>query len=275
MEQASYNYGNRCGHVPNSPRLYVRPAFKKKTYDILTDAQKNLAEYYSDPKNWLKNIEESRFDVDKGHSMGQQRTESREAVAAVTGVILDHLDLDTMNIVRYKQGTPKNMSIYDIAEKAGINYDRCWRALMVLQNASYVTSKQAQIKEIALKRVSLTLLHHLGISALRVHLCRGKKHKSLEMKRGETAIQNNPQLKKAMKSLKEALCKPIKTLEQKEEAEKEKQRKYFCKCSRELFLNLEPQIKAGKMSIGDINRILYERGIYHPDLPKEKVFGKT
>lgn len=270
-----YTYGNHCGHVPEEPRLYIRPAYKKKTYDILTDAQDNLSKYYDEPKKWLTNIDETRFNGETGNRMGQQRTESREAVAAVAGVILDHLDLDTMNVVKYKKGKPFDMSIYDIAEKSNLNYERCWRALMVLQNGSYVTSHQEKVKVVALKRVSLQLLYDLGISGLRVHRCRGKKHKALEMQRGEAAINNMPKLKKVMNDLKKTITQQHLTeselQENKEKAAIERQRKKFCDMHVEIMRELEKQgvncAKAHKQA----TRTLYEQGVTYPGKTLEEL----
>lgn len=276
MELTSYTYGNHCGHVPESPRLYTRPAYKKKTYDILTDAQDNLKSYYFEPKKWLTNIDETRFRVTTGDRMGQQRTESREAVAAIAGVILDHLDLDTMNVVKYKKGKPRDMSIYDIAEKANLTYERCWRALMVLQNSSYVTSQQEKVNVVALKRVSLQLLHHLGISGLRVHLCRGKKHKALEMQRGEAAIDKMPQLKKVMNDLKHTITQQHLTdseiAENKEKQAIERQRKKFCDMQFEIMRDLKEK-HGVRIDVANkqATRTLYERGITYPGKTLEEL----
>jgi len=175
--------GNKCGHNPIAPRFYERPTASKLAYDILETAKNNLKHYYYHPTRWLEHIEFSR-DTDR-----QQRTESREAVAAVSQVLFDHVDLISLKIVQYfGEGTFRHMSVKTIAEKAKIGCRRCLRAIETLKRAGYLELEYRRkvdkegnlVPLVAIKRLSRRFFTHLGVSMEKLHRCRVHAEKQLE-----------------------------------------------------------------------------------------------
>jgi len=165
--------GNRCNHDPLFPKFFERSKYSKSTYDILHQAMEATQDYYDDPKNHLERIFYSR------ESDRKQRSESREAVSLVSQVIFNHLDLASMQVVKYtKDGELIPMSVNQIAEEAGINERRTYRALDVLKIAGYIEfeyrNKKTGDEIIALrsiKRVSMLIFEHLGIARDKVAKC--------------------------------------------------------------------------------------------------------
>jgi DNA-binding transcriptional regulator YhcF (GntR family) len=188
--------GNRCNHDPLFPKFFERSKYSKSTYDILHQAMESIKDYYDNPKNHLERIFYSR------ESDRRQRSESREAVSLVSQVIFDHLDLASMQVVKYtKDGELIPMSVNQIAHEAGISERRAYRALDVFKKAGYIEfeyrNKKAGDEIIALrsiKRVSMLIFEHLGIARDKVAKCityaRGQAEKlvkrvSKEMKKVE------------------------------------------------------------------------------------------
>jgi len=130
-------------------------------------------DYYDDPKNHLERIFYSR------ESDRRQRSESREAVSLVSQVIFNHLDLASMQVVKYtKDGELIPMSVNQIAEEARISERRTYRALDVLKRAGYIEfeyrNKKTGDEIIALrsiKRISMSMFEHLGIVRDKVAKC--------------------------------------------------------------------------------------------------------
>src|SRR6185312_4827017 len=109
----------------------------------------------------------------------RQRSESREAVSLVSQVIFNHLDLASMQVVKYtKDGELIPMSVNQIAEEARISERRTYRALDVLKRAGYIEfeyrNKKTGDEIIALrsiKRISMSMFEHLGIVRDKVAKC--------------------------------------------------------------------------------------------------------
>jgi DNA-binding transcriptional ArsR family regulator len=159
--------GNKCGHIRQCPQFFVRPAEQKKTYSSLHIASEHLTEYYFQPvDNWLPNIHAIR------DSKRQQRSERREAISAMAGVMVNHLDMATMKIMRVYKGELVEMSVKELAQKASLHLRRAERALKDLREAGYLELQyrvehmpDGTIKpKIAIKRLTALFFYHLGIS---------------------------------------------------------------------------------------------------------------
>lgn len=160
-------FGNRCGHIRELPRFYARPEEHKKTYDIIHIAAERVQDYYWNPvENWLPNLSYARS------TTRQQRSERREAIAAITSIMLNSLDLATFRIIRLFNGTPIPLSVKEIATKAGIGERRVERAIFDLKRAGYLevnyryeSLPSGQIKPlVAIKSFSSSFFYHLGIT---------------------------------------------------------------------------------------------------------------
>jgi hypothetical protein len=167
LENAHKIGGNRCGHVRELPRFYARPEEHKKTFDILHRASERLQEYYFDPiDNWLPCLNYAR------ESERRQRSERREAIVAISAVMLNALDIASLGIVRLNKGNLEPLSIKQLAERAGIGERRAERAIYDLKRAKYLeldyryeTLPNGEIKPlIAIKRLSALFFYHLGIT---------------------------------------------------------------------------------------------------------------
>jgi hypothetical protein len=215
----TYNHGNRCGHLPEFPTFYERSPNKKKTYEVIHTAHENLKKYYHEPKKYLNGIHHSRYYVDNGSvcHMKTQRSESREAVARVLGLIIDCCDLETMRSVVYKDGKATNISLLYIAMFLGLTYKRVYRALRVLQQNEYITFDYQSryigdkfVKIVAIKKISRKAFIDLDVSTLKLEMAlhhARTKHETRVSPRGGgprvsspvksigTVIQQVPQIK--------------------------------------------------------------------------------
>ncbi len=195
--------GNRCGHDPANPRTYARDAAHKKTFDAIQLASDNAQEYAVSPEGLLDLIDFSR------ESDRQVRSERREAVSLVLGVLINHADMAHLRIVRYTNATNwRDMKITEIADLAGITLKRCERALKELRRAGYLslehrfTFKKSGIRAlVAVKRLNAVLFHHLGVGWGKLNHCiqwakkrlerHQKKHNKAEAKLAYLANQHN------------------------------------------------------------------------------------
>ncbi|MCK4608157.1 MAG: hypothetical protein KAT71_01635 [Gammaproteobacteria bacterium] len=143
--------GNWCNHIPYDPKLYSPPEQHGTRPDVLLQAQNSLEQFYWHSKEYLTNIFLTRI------SGRQQRTEAREAVCAVLGVILHYLDLATMRVgIPNADGTFHSLSAKDIAVRLGWRtkeddnnpktkdrgIKRAWRAMAILKAAGYLSITQ-------------------------------------------------------------------------------------------------------------------------------------
>ncbi len=195
--------GNRCGHDPANPRTYTRDSDHKKTFDALQIASENAQRYAFSPEGVLDLIDFSR------ESDRQVRSERREAVSLVLGVLINHADMARLRVVRYLNGTSwRDMKITEIAKVANITVKRCERALKDLKRAGYLTlEKRFTFKKgairalVSIKRLNAVLFHHLGVGWGKLNQCiqwakkrlerRQKQHSKAEAKLAYLAKQHN------------------------------------------------------------------------------------
>lgn len=187
--------GNRCGHRPNAPRWYERPAQNAQTYDVIHQAIQSLKLFYLMPHDYLLNLHgESRT------SARQIRSDRREAIMSLSQVLADHVDLATREVVWLRQpkqkggGSPQELQAYVeslkyprvpmtikmLAQKAGISQSRCELALRDLKRAGYIEIEpkctldeetNKIIPKPAVKRLNMTFFLHLGITLDKIRSC--------------------------------------------------------------------------------------------------------
>ena len=176
----TYNHGNRCGHVVAFPRLYERAEHKAKTYSTIHTALNALPEFYSNCKKYLQELNYNRYHRDKNDqcviwAMNRQRSELREAVARVAGLLIDCCDYETMEAVVFRNGTREPITLAYIAMFFAMSYKRVYRALRCLRKSGYVELEYRSryignkfVKIVAIKRISQKLFTHLGVSHLKL-----------------------------------------------------------------------------------------------------------
>jgi hypothetical protein len=281
----TYDFGNKCGHDQKLPRLFERPAHWKKTYSIIHDATDNLKKYYSSPHEFLHKIRHNRYKTvnNEAVSLGVQRTESREIVSAVTGLLINYLDLESMSVYNKKD---KYMSILDIATRLNVGYIRVWRALKILQKAGYVTFEhrsfyinQKYIPRIAIKRISEVLFTDLGVPRFRVQ--EERHHKRKPNRDDKSAVFNtenvsNQKTFKKQQSVGSVLCNLTKQnikIDDKTPEQKRKDR-YLKECAKfDKLLNDAisaigfEKMKQNNITVDMLHKELNKKGYYHPDFP--------
>jgi hypothetical protein len=182
------------------PSFYERPAHHKRTYDVIHRACERLKEYYFEPRdNWLPNLEFAR------DSVRQTRRERREAIATVAQVMLNHMDMASLNIAFWKKEHYYPISVELLAKLAKLNRRRCERALNDLKRAGYLTFDY-RVKTladgslqpmVALKKVAKLFFYHLGITFDKLKQCQTyaqKKFAKLSKKARMKAAESRDKL---------------------------------------------------------------------------------
>ena len=126
--------GNNCGHIPDSPRFYIKPENHKARPKILIWGDEACRRFYESPKSFFPEIRFSR------NTSRQQRSESREAVASVAQVLLHYTELASLRVgVPEAAGNEfKSLTVEFIAKKAKVGLKRVYRALTVMKRAGYL-----------------------------------------------------------------------------------------------------------------------------------------
>lgn len=149
--------GNNCGHIIGSPRIF---SSKKRTVFIFKKAVNRLADFYEQPNKYLKKLQ---FIMPNGR---KRRSESREAIASITSVILNHTDLATKSIVKFtNKGVANSLTVSSIARMTGMSYRRCIRALRQLKKSEYITVNKIDSDYTVprLKQIDTSLLTDLHV----------------------------------------------------------------------------------------------------------------
>jgi hypothetical protein len=172
--------GNRCGHVPTSPRLFNRPDHNKPRPHILEQAIEKLKDVYRRPKKFFKKL--ATF-----HSSDRQkRSERREAIASVSQVLLHYFDLVTFRVGFYtSSGVFVPLEVEYIAEKAGIHFGRAKRAIAEITKAGYADAvRQFTKKEdgtfqgsASIRKLTVQFFIDLGIDIQKLFFARDWKRK--------------------------------------------------------------------------------------------------
>ncbi len=129
-EMAGAILGNRCGHDPNTPRLFAAPEEHRDRPPVIRELIRRVADYYADPSK-IPTLNAANA------SDRQQRSERREACVALLQAILHYTDLVTLRV-----GLPGDegeaftaLPLRLIASRAGLTMRRAWRAVRALRLA--------------------------------------------------------------------------------------------------------------------------------------------
>jgi hypothetical protein len=175
--------GNRCGHIPNEPRFYLRPENHKPRPSVLERAIDVLMETYHWPKKLLKKL------LGLNLSGRQKRSERREAISSVAQVLLHYLELVKLRVGFHDaEGKFIPLDLEYIATKAGINFIRAKRALSDLAKAGYITiTRQFDKKEdgtfsgkASIREISIQFFIDLGTDIQKLFFAREWKRKQQE-----------------------------------------------------------------------------------------------
>jgi len=208
------HFGNRCGHISDSPRLYLIPDSYKLPPNVIQYAIAKLKDFYNAPERWLKKLSLART------SSRQERSEAREADCAVAGILLQYLDLSTMRFgIFQNNGNFTSFDMRFIAKKLGWRNDadeaedrealrrgeeprhrglkRVQRALERLNKAGYITT-HTRCKVV---RGEGGEAKHLGLAAVRCLSVQffydlGIRPEELKKKRDEAVKRLKARLKK-------------------------------------------------------------------------------
>lgn len=217
--------GNKCGHNAESPKIYTQPTFFKKRPALLSRAKfraNNVAtgRSWHNPQYLHHYKSQRRRDV----SLRQMRSEGRSRFSQVAGAIIDHLDLETMQLGRWD--TKSGMFCpYSWAEILGIltsiqgdhenfSRDRMYQELrrfvatgyLRVQKRHYATGEQDDNgrdvvrQDVAHKWVCVRLFEDLGISKEDLELARkasSKRNDQIRMNAAVAQCANNPTAKPA------------------------------------------------------------------------------
>ena len=155
--------GNRCGHVPSAPRfaLTLPPQANPARPALIAKAVGKLREYYRTPREgrWdaLSQAErQARLNRPRPAAGGsdpedgrraqrrarwrQQRSERREALVAVIGLLLYYTDIRTLTVAVPRGGDWLGLSGPWIARHTGLSASRVKRALATLARSAWLVN---------------------------------------------------------------------------------------------------------------------------------------
>src|SRR5579885_77224 len=184
--------GNRCGHEPDAPRFFSPPDHHKRRPTVLDRAIDKWEEVYRKAKKFLGRLATS-------HSGGRQvRSERREAIAAVSQVLLHYLELSTFRVGFYA-GFNKfiHLDIEYIAKKANLSFSRAKRAITALAEAGYIKiTRQYKKKEDgtfdgepSIREISIQFFIDLGMDVQKLFFARDWKRKKEEKAKAKNGLK--------------------------------------------------------------------------------------
>lgn len=184
--------GNRCGHTPDAPRFFCPPGHHKRRPPVLDRAIDKWEEVYRKAKKFFKKLATS-------HDNGRQvRSERREAIAAVSQVLLHYLELSTFRVGFYA-GFNKfiHLDIEYIAKKANLSFSRAKRAITALAEAGYIKiTRQYKKKEDgtfdgepSIREISIQFFIDLGIDVQKLFFARDWKRKNEEKAQAKNGLK--------------------------------------------------------------------------------------
>jgi hypothetical protein len=185
--------GNNCGHVKDFPRYWQCPVKHGRRYGVLEYAKERLRHFYHYPREWL-----TRLHYLNKHRY--KRSERREAIVLVGQVILHYLDMDTLKVgVSNPGGGFWVPTLEWLAQMAGIGLKRAQRAIRDLARAGYIeiTFRWTQhrdksfLNKAAIRKVSTSFFHHLGISSEQLNLDQHRARKKQVKKPEKTPTPGN------------------------------------------------------------------------------------
>ena len=138
--------GNRCGHDPDSPKLFAPPENHKDRPPILVKWIERVKKFYEDPMSIpsLATVlfkRKTKLDLSIDHTMRQMRSERREACCSLLGAIAHYLDLPSLCLsVPQDDGSLRPIRLDTLAEAAGLSMRRAERAMRDIVEAGLVTA---------------------------------------------------------------------------------------------------------------------------------------
>ena len=184
--------GNRCGHVPDAPRFFNPPDHHKRRPAVLDRAIDAWEVVYRKAKKFFNKLATS-------HDNGRQvRSERREAIAAVSQVMLHYLELSTLWVGFYVSHNKFiHLDIEFIANKAGLSFSRAKRAIADLEEEGYVkTTRQYKKKEDgtfegepSIREISVQFFIDLGFDMQKLFFARDWKRKKDEKAQAKNGIK--------------------------------------------------------------------------------------
>lgn len=125
--------GNWCGHNPVSPRFFEKPESHKQRPKVIDWAMDAWRRFYSSPSSCFSELRLTRY------SGRKQRSESREALASISQVLLHYTELASLRVgVPHITDGFRSLTVKFLADKAGIGLKRALRALALLKRAGYI-----------------------------------------------------------------------------------------------------------------------------------------
>jgi hypothetical protein len=194
--------GNWCGHDPESPRFFQKPEQHKERPKIITWAMEAWQRFYGLPQSYFKELRFSR------NSLRQQRSESREALASISQVLLHYTELASLRVgIPHASAGFRSLTIEFLADKAGIGLKRAQRAVKLLVRAGYLKMiERFDLKEdrfiglAAVKSLTPAFFKACGINLQALSAQRGLARKRLNKKRS-TFIANAQESQAAARNI--------------------------------------------------------------------------
>lgn len=132
--------GNRCGHNPEYPVIFLMREKMKELADkipeVLVQTVEALQAYYGHPEKVFPSLSHIR-------GPRQQRSERRESCGLVLTCLIEKMDILTMEVL---EGDPSNgvlgLGYKRIMAITGLSYTRVFRAMEDLKKAGLVSLKQ-------------------------------------------------------------------------------------------------------------------------------------
>jgi len=184
--------GNRCGHAPDAPRFFNPPDHHKRRPAVLDRAIDQWEVVYCKAKKFFRKLATT-------HADGRQvRSERREAIAAVSQVLLHYLELSTLKVGFYV-GLNKfiHLDIEYIAKKANLSFSRAKRAISALAEAGYIKiTRQYKKKEDgtfdgepSIREIAVQFFIDLGMDVQKLFFARDYKRKKEEKAQAKGALK--------------------------------------------------------------------------------------
>lgn len=203
--------GNRCGHEPDAPRFFSPPDHHKRRPVVLDRAIDKWEEVYWKAKKFFRKL--ATF-----HVHGRQvRSERREAIAAVSQVLLHYLELSTLRVGFYI-GLNKfiHLDIDYIAKKANLSFSRAKRAITALSEAGYIKiTRQYKKKEDgtfdgepSVREIAVQFFIDLGMDVQKLFFARDWKRKKEEKEQAKGTLKKLKGMIQAVASFSSHIAPP-------------------------------------------------------------------
>lgn len=195
--------GNRCGHAPDAPRFFCPPESHRRRPAVLDRAIDKMEVVYRKAKKFFNKLATT-------HTDGRQvRSERREAIAAVSQVLLHYLELSTLKVGFYV-GFNKfiHLDIEYIAKKANLSFSRAKRAITALAEAGYIKiTRQYKKKEDgtfdgepSIREIAIQFFIDLGMDVQKLFFARDWKRKKEEKAQAKSGLKKLKSIVQAVTS---------------------------------------------------------------------------